>query len=269
MSLIAVFVLIFIVFRLQSEDKAKKYIGHLVRNWGKYIWTFFFIAIAIDVAGYKDTTAIGENLYNDMLLGFMLAMFAWPFVALFTKKFRKQVEKLEEDYIDIPDSLSARTKIVSKFSEEFNLNLTDEEIKRIVDGSYGARLWAKEIEAMDKHYDTPSQWYAGETAWLRAYLKAFNVQNVSSDFGMQKSLCLGNFNEVFASLNTDAYYSVDDCIRYINNKFFTNFDEITFMIAHRFLMENGKRYPLPSGGIVKATSDIEELANKYEKMRMQ
>lgn len=93
-----------------------------------------------------------------------------------------------------------RRKIIQKFNQKYDLYLTDEEINRIVDASYMSNCWEREILDMDQKYDTISQWYRGDSAWLRAYLHAFPVQNVTSDFESQRSICLDTFYQVFSEM---------------------------------------------------------------------
>lgn len=122
---------------------------------------------------------------------------------------------------------------------------------------------------MNRTYSSESEWYNSETGWLRAYIKAFNIQNISSDFEYQKQVCLDNFDEIFSSTDIGSFYSVEECIRQINDRFLTNFDELSFMIAYRFLEKNGKKYMLPQTGIVKMTTEIDELEKKYSKGQVQ
>ncbi|MGN0514998.1 MAG: hypothetical protein ACI4GD_12035 [Lachnospiraceae bacterium] len=122
---------------------------------------------------------------------------------------------------------------------------------------------------MNRTYNSESEWYNSETGWLRAYIKAFNIQNISSDFEYQKQVCLDNFDEIFSSTDIGSFYSVEECIRQINDRFLTNFDELSFMIAYRFLEKNGKKYMLPQTGIVKMTTEIDELEKKYSKGQVQ
>lgn len=171
-------------------------------------------------------------------------------------------EKIIEEKLE--NSAQGRSKIIEKFNEKYSLNLTAQQIESIVSGSFHDVKWAKEILEMDKKYTSISEWYAGETSWLRAYLKVFNVQNVSSDFVLQKEICLNNFNEIFSSVDASDFSSIDECVEKINNTFFTNFDDATYMIAYRFLQENGMKYKLPSMEIVRAKNEIDDLAKKYD-----
>lgn len=50
----------------------------------------------------------------------------------------------------------------------------------------------------------------------------------------------------------------------INNRFMTNFDESSFMMAYRFPENNGRKYELPSMGIVKTTAEIDAPEEKYK-----
>ena len=140
-----------------------------------------------------------------------------------------------------------RRKIIQKFNQKYDLYLTDEEINRIVDASYMSNCWEREILDMDQKYDTISQWYRGDSAWLRAYLHAFPVQNVTSDFESQRSICLDTFYQVFSEIDPGKYGSVESCVR-----------------AHRFLADNGYKFELPHFDVRGVKSDIDRLKDKYD-----
>lgn len=161
-------------------------------------------------------------------------------------------------------SVPKRKKIVKKFNDKKGLNLTEAEMDRIVDASYISYYWEKEIFDMDSDYDSIYEWYRGETGWLRAYLRVFNVQTVSSDFGMQRKICIDSYDQIFREVNPGEFATIDECVDAINNKFLASFDETTFMIAYRFLEANGRNYELPSSGIIRNESELERLQRKYD-----
>lgn len=161
-------------------------------------------------------------------------------------------------------SVPKRKKIVSKFNTKYDLNLTEDEINRIVDASYMSNCWEREIYDMSLHYDSLAQWYKTDSGWLRAYLHAFPVQNVSSDFEMQHKICVDSFDQIFKEIDPGSFQNVDACVEAINERYLTNFDEVTFMVAYRFLQANDIRYNLPHMQVIKATSEIDELKKKYD-----
>lgn len=161
-------------------------------------------------------------------------------------------------------SVPKRRKIIQKFSRKYALNLTEKEVDRIVDASYMSNCWEREIYDMSKNYDTVYQWYSGETGWLRAYLRAFPIQSVSSDFEMQRNICVDSFDQIFREADPGGYTTIDECVDAINNRFLTAFDETTFMIAFRFLEQNGRHYPLPHLGVIRNESPLEQLKRKYD-----
>lgn len=122
----------------------------------------------------------------------------------------------------------------------------------------------KIIQKFNQKYDTISQWYRGDSAWLRAYLHAFPVQNVTSDFESQRSICLDTFYQVFSEIDPGKYESMESCVREINHRFMTNFDDITFSVAHRFLADNGYKFELPHFDVRGVKSDIDRLKDKYD-----
>lgn len=157
-----------------------------------------------------------------------------------------------------------RRKIIQKFNQKYDLYLTEEEINRIVDASYMSNCWEREIFDMDQKYDTIAQWYRGDSAWLRAYLHAFTVQNVTSDFENQKAICLNAFYQIFKEVDPKNYVSIESCVQEINNRFMTNFDELTFSVAHRFLAENGYVYAMPHYEVQSSKSEMDKLKEKYD-----
>lgn len=161
-------------------------------------------------------------------------------------------------------SVPKRRKIIQKFNKKYDLNLTDKEIDRIVDASYMSYCWEYEIFCMEKEYGTIFEWYKGDSNWLRAYLHVFPIQSVSSDFEMQRQTCINVFNQIFTEINPSSFASIDDCIDAINNRYYTAFDETTFMIAYRFLEMNGKKHALPRAGVSRTSSELERLMNKYD-----
>lgn len=166
----------------------------------------------------------------------------------------------------LPKAASKRRKIIEKFNKKFDLTLTDEQIQRIVDASYYSYDWAKELEDMDKDYNSIYEWYQGDTAWLRSYIKAFIVQSISSDFEQQKDICIAELDQVFSEVDLAGSISQEDKIRSINDKFYTEFDDVSFMIAYRFLEKHGKKFDLGKNKVMKYESEMDVLAKKYEQM---
>lgn len=182
----------------------------------------------------------------------------------YTQHYSQSDAKAGMTVTGLTKAVPKRRKIVQKFNQKYDLYLTEEEINRIVDASYMSNCWEREILDMDQKYDTVSQWYRGDSAWLRAYLHAFPVQNVTSDFESQRSICLDTFYQVFSEIDPGKYESVESCVREINHRFMTNFDDITFSVAHRFLADNGYKFELPHFDVRGVKSDIDRLKDKYD-----
>lgn len=170
------------------------------------------------------------------------------------------------DTSGLSKAVPKRKKIITKFNKKYSLNLTDEEVERIIDASYVSDFWASEVAAMNKDYMSVSSWYKGRTSWFRVYVRSFPLQSISSDEELQKAHCLQSFNEVFDFVESGNYASVDECIDAINNRYLTNFDEAGFMVAYRFLEENGRKIELPGVNLIKNLSPLEELQQKYDSM---
>lgn len=166
----------------------------------------------------------------------------------------------------LPKEASRRRKIIEKFNKKYELYLTESQIQRIVDASYYSYEWEREIADMNKEYNSVYEWFQGNTGWLRAYLKSFKVQSVCSDFNQQKQICFSEFDQVFREIDFASFYSQDDAIREMNDKFFTDFNDLSFMIAYRFLEANGRKYDLTRKSVVKNESETDILARKYDQM---
>ncbi len=164
----------------------------------------------------------------------------------------------------LPTSARKRRRIVSKFNERYDLSLTEEQIDRIVDASFLSTDWAREICYMNQKYDNIYSYFATMNSWLKVYLHAFQVQTISSDFAMQERIAFDAFDQVFSDVCSDPNLPLDAAIRKINSKYFTNFDETTFMIAYRFMESKGKRYTLSFSSVVNNAEDIDSLLKKYE-----
>ncbi len=164
----------------------------------------------------------------------------------------------------LPKPLTRRTRIINAFNEKYDLSLTDEEVRRIAEASYVSEGWKREVEAMTAKYETEGQWFSGPTDWLRVYIYAFEIQNISSDFTLQEQICFETLDEVMAYACSVPDSTVEECILRVNERYFTRFNEMSFMIAYRILQRKGRNYELPKPDLVKnVDQDLEEMMKKY------
>ena len=177
----------------------------------------------------------------------------------------KKNDKAAAEY-KLTRSTGRRVKIVSKFNKKYNLRLTDDQIERIMNASYVSYYWEKEIYDMSLDYNVPAEWLKSSTDWLRAYLLAFPVMDIASDINVQRTIVINSYLQIFKAVQGKSYYSVDEMIKDVNNMFLVNFDEMTFMIAHKFLKQSGFEFELPQIGVMKNMSEIDRLAEQYDKM---
>lgn len=180
------------------------------------------------------------------------------------KDLKAQAKALKSSIL--PKSATRRMKIVRKFNEQYDLYLTDEQIKRIVDASYMSVAWKNEVEAMANKYDSVYQWLVGDTAYLRAYLRVFAVQDVTSDFPQQMQIVMDSFEEIFDYSDTISGLTLERRIEMINSKFLTNFDDITYMIAYRYLESLGLHHELGQTQINRIDGTFDDLVAKYDRM---
>lgn len=186
------------------------------------------------------------------------------------KKYIEETKKEREQFNvsgkQLVKAVPKRRKIVEKFNKKFDLTLTDDQIKTIVDASYISVLWEAEILSMDKNYNSIYEWFKSDTAWLRAYLHAFKVQEVSSDFEQQRQIVFEAFDQIFREMNFNVYATRKDMLWDLNNTYFTGFDEVTFMIAYRFLQSEGRNYDIGCGQIIRNEDETDILARKYSQV---
>ncbi|MBR4182954.1 MAG: hypothetical protein IKQ56_03925 [Lachnospiraceae bacterium] len=163
----------------------------------------------------------------------------------------------------LPTAPKKRRKIVETFNEKYSLNLTDNQIESIVNASYFSAAWHKEIVDMNKKYTTVHQWMNGPLAWLRAYLYVFPIQDITSDLYQQERIVVHAYDQVFAYLDSLGPMSMENRVRIANQKFLTEFDDITFMEAYHFLRSKGINYELKTEEISASYDPIDDLVEKY------
>lgn len=164
----------------------------------------------------------------------------------------------------LPQAFAKRKKIVTAFNEKYNLTLTPEQMQGIVNSTYMSEIWRKEVEAMNKKYETVYQWFQGYTKWLRVYIYVFPVQEVTSDIRQQESICMYAFEEIMSYADMFPELSLQEKIQRVNEKFYTCFDDVTFMIAYRFLESKGRHHNLGNMNLVREDGNIDDLLDKYK-----
>ena len=169
----------------------------------------------------------------------------------------------------LPKAVKKRANRIREFSEEFKLYLTQDQIDKMVNATYLSENWKREVESMNsKYYEIPSLWFQGPTRWLRAYLYAFTLQDVTSDWNQQERIAQSAFEAVFQYSDSLHDVSFDERIRLINDRFYTQFDDVTFMIAYNYLKELGLEHNIDSARPIYGQSKAEELEKKYASMDM-
>lgn len=260
MPVLVLFVIWYFLYAQNKPDTYKKLDGKV----GKIIALLVvFSATSSIIPAFLDLSIILLVIFSPLIA---MALVIKGFLGIGRKKRdkRNMSSSKYDGMTTLTKSVPKRKKIIRKFNKKFDLNLNDEEMDRIVDASYLYISWEKEIYDMQDEYDTISQWYTGATGWLRAYLSVFPVHTISSDFSRQRQICLETFTQIFDEINPGSYGNVDDCIEDINDRYFASFNETTFMVVYRFLESCGKKYELPSFGIIKNETELDILRRKYD-----
>ncbi|MBR0147518.1 MAG: hypothetical protein IJM25_12770 [Eubacterium sp.] len=206
-------------------------------------------------------------------IAMMLLMMGLPVMAIakvISMAKKSEAREQSTEYRNIPENfkltetVSKRRKYLVKFNKEYELNLTDEQIDRIVDASYFSYNWEREIYDMTKDYNHPTEWYRSDAVWLRAYLKAFPMMNITSDFEMQRRVVEDAFRQIFIELPPGEFMTIDSAIEETNRRFFTLFDETTYMIAFRYMQTRGMKLDFPNALHHTMESEAERLAREYD-----
>jgi hypothetical protein len=124
--------------------------------------------------------------------------------------------------------------------------------------------WEKEIYDMTKDYGRPAEWMKCDTSWLRAYLRAFPMMNISSDFEMQKAIVEDAFRQILTEVPPGEFYTIDAAIEETNRRFYTLFDETTYMVMFRYMQSKGMKLSVPNGLHHVEESEADRLAREYD-----
>lgn len=165
---------------------------------------------------------------------------------------------------NLPRSESGRTKIINKFNSKYDLNLSNTDINTMSSATYMSLEWASEVYAMTQKYDSIYEWLGQGNIWLRVYLYAFNIQNISPVFNKQEELVYNAFNTIFTEMCYDETLPTEVIIENINNKYMTRFDEASFLLAINYMESKGRHFKFGSPILTRVHSDIDDLAKKYQ-----
>ena len=167
----------------------------------------------------------------------------------------------------LPKSKKGRLKLLDNFNKKFNLYLEEDQMNSIVDSSYFSETWKKELEAMDEKYDTLYNWFDGPTTWLRLYIWCFIPQEITYDIIQQEKICFCSFDSVFKYAESLGNVSRAEVIKRCNEKFFCQFDDITFTMSLKYMSTHGRSYKLGVASPMEydsRSSKLSDLEKKYE-----
>lgn len=166
--------------------------------------------------------------------------------------------------MSLPRSAKERRRIVETFNLKYTLCLTDEQIQSIVNSSYLSDVWKRELEAMNRTYETVHQWFQGPTNWLRIYMHAYHIQEITSDIRQQEEIVMYTYETLFSYVDTLDDMTLSQKIASANNYFMTSFDDISFMAAYRYMEAKGMKHTLGHTKVLRNEDPVENLVRKYE-----
>ena len=79
-------------------------------------------------------------------------------------------------------------------------------------------------------------------------------------------IVMDSFEEIFDYSDTISGISLERRIEMINSKFLTNFDDITYMIAFRYLESLGLHHELGQTQLNRIDGSLDDLMAKYDNM---
>lgn len=270
-----IFIVIFLILYMQKQSSFDQRRGDI----SKIIRFFICASIIMSVADGLMRTLVGPGVVFAVFVALVVMLIGKADQAkrkAQDKKYGLDQEQTEANYrkhatqdttlksFILPKPVVKRRKMIARFSKKYDLNLTQDQVKAIADASYMSHAWKLEVEAMDMKYDAVHEWFQGDRAYVRAYLRAFPVQDISTDFARQYQIVLHAFNEVFDFQDQFRGYTVSERIEKVNSHFYTDFDEVTFMIAYRFLQSEGYEHVLDTVDVICNTDHIDELLEKYQ-----
>ena len=72
------------------------------------------------------------------------------------------------------------------------------------------------------------------------------------------------FDEVFRYADLFPDLPLHEKIQHVNEKFYTSFDDVSFMIAYRFLESKGRHHGLGNMDLVREDEKLDQLLEKYK-----
>ena len=226
--------------------------------------TIFGVMILVGLLS-SSTTFIGAGF----VIGVILLILSGINKNKDKKKIYNTAEKnINADDYKLPESVKKRIKIIKEFDSKYELNLTEDQMSRIAEASYYSPSWKKEVFDMNKSYHVTNEWIKTDNSWLRAYLSAFTVMQISSDFEMQKQIVEDTVKEILMTVRPRDFVSIDACVDAINRKYYTLLDEPKFMCLIRFMEKRGYTVVLPNGAKKMKVEDIDlkNLEKLYDQM---
>ena len=261
---IIIFLVIWYFFVGRNRPKTFEKVKKNKRKWLPLLIILFLFSVVGGTDIFAFTIALGVLIAPFYLIFRFLRMIFSPKNSPKQQTTRYERNQAIPKAEQLPSAVPKRIRIVEKFNRQYELNLTSGQIQTIVDASYISTDWELFLSSLTKEYATVHQWFkTPANSWLRVYLRVFNAQTISPDMAQQKQICIDSFQQIFQYADLSSYNTPAWDIRDINNKFMTNFDDITFMLAYRFLESNGIKYPLGKVKILSADDELEQLKEKY------
>ena len=159
-----------------------------------------------------------------------------------------------------------RAAIIRKLNKLYDLNLKERQIESIVNASYASRGWAREVKAMGRVYASPYEWTQAGDSWLRIYLYAYSIMDIIPDYKLQEEVVVRAFDEAFTYGCGNGDLPLEVVVQNINSRFFTKFDELTFLKAVEYMKTKGKHYSFATSVMDTVNTRMEDLEAKYSKM---
>lgn len=174
---------------------------------------------------------------------------------------------LEELKHDLPDSEEKREEIIERFAKTYNIRMDYNDITTIVEASYYSGEWEHELYAMTNNYANLGMWYKaddGKMSWLRVYLSAFPVKEITSDMDEQYNIVVDkHLKNLVMEINKKDFLTNEEIIKYINDTFYLTFDKNSFAIFKAFMKNNDSYIALKNEGQIGFDTEYTKLIREY------
>ena len=119
------------------------------------------------------------------------------------------------------------------------------------------------------NYANLGMWYKADDSkmsWLRVYLAAFPVKEITSDIDEQYNIVVDkHFKNLVLEINKKDFLTNEEIIKYINGTFYLTFDKNSFAVFKSIMKKNESSIVLKNEGQVGFDTELTKLIRDYSR----